>query len=463
MTVLLAIGDTGLSDLLRKPLVESGFDVLQDEVLHRNYLNEFIEIQRPNIVIVHDVYLPSDFDEDKAKRDAEIVALIEDWRMRYDNNLRVVYLCVRDRKDPLLAKLVARNVLDIFYERSLKTGPFVEQLKEEPKFANVSRLGTDDLEFDFTEISREEEEDLPTLELEAKPEQVKKNSAAIKIAQSLQEGAKGLKGIAQKRAEAKETLNKVEVGIDESFFDEMLDIMPVERQAPPKPQIIGTVLIGVAGVAQHIGATHAAISIASYLKGNGHSVALVESNHSQDYDRIHSLYEGEKKLLLDYDMFEMKGLTHFKYREDRDLNDIFSSYEYVVMDFGSIFHATNTEEFTRAHVKCVVCSADEWKYHWIEEFENEYEIDNTYCYLVPGASMEKVEDLSDQLKGGDVVSFPIQDDPYEPIQEVGHVLTNILGEFIKIPVKSSTKHLLIGTSVGVGISLLVIMIFSILR
>ncbi|MCM3317965.1 hypothetical protein M3603_15205 [Rummeliibacillus stabekisii] len=463
MSVLLAIGDTGLSDSLRKPLAESGFDVLQDEVLHRNYLNEFIEIQRPDMIIVHDVYLPSDFDDDKAKRDAEMVALIEDWRMRYDNTLRVVYLCVRDRKDPLLAKLVARNVLDIFYERSLKTGPFVEQLKEEPKFANVSRLGSGELEFDFTETFQEEDEDHPTLELDGEPEQVKKSRAAIKIAQSLQEGAKGLKSMAQKRAEAKETLNKVEVGIDQAVLDEMLDIMPIERQAPPKPQIIGTVLIAVAGVTNHIGSTHAAISIASYLKGNGHSVALVESNHSQDYDRIHSLYEGEKKLLLGYDTFEMKGLTHFKYRDDRDLNDIFSSYEYVVMDFGSINQATNIEEFTRAHVKCVVCSADEWKFHWIEEFENDYDIDNTYCYLVPGASMEKVEDLSDRLRGGDVVSFPIQDDPYEPIKEVGNVLKNVLSEFIKSPMKSSAKPLLVGASVGVGFSLLVIIIFSILR
>lgn len=470
MSVLLAIGEPSLSEMLRKPLVENGFDVLPDEVLHRNFLNEFIDIQQPDMVIIHDVYLPSEFDHNQAQRDAEILSLIEDWRMQYNTNLRVVYLCVRDKKDPFLAKLVARNVLDIFYEQGLQTQAFIKQLKEEPRFSNVTRFGTGELELEFNDTEKvfENTSDIDSPEIDGG---AKKENAASKIAQSLSESAKGLKNsIAQKRAEAKANAPEkpkptpYDSGIDETIFDEMIDLMPVEKQQPPKPQIIGTVLVAVAGVESHLGATHTAISIASYLKDKGHSVALVESNHSQDFDRIHALYEGEKRMLLNDSHFEMKGLIHFKYREDQNLNDIFSNYEYVVMDFGNLNEAANIDEFTRAHVKCVLCSADEWKFHWIKEFSDEYAVDNTYCFLVPGVSMEKIDDLYEQIEAGSVSIFPTQDDPYEPSKEVGEMINDILGDFIKIPLKSSTKLLLVGTSLGsIALTVLIFFIFKVLR
>lgn len=459
MPVLLAIGEQILSDMLRKPLIEKGFDVSSDEVLHRNYLNELVDIQKPSIVILHDLYLPSDHSNSE-QRDVEVLELIEQWRLKYNNELRVVYLCVRDKKDPFLAQLVARNVLDIFCERGLDLEKFTTQLIELPKFSNVARFGTGNLDIKFEEENRDTTADNDVLEaatdlINPKYEEVKPNKFA-----QLQAGAMNIKEMAQKRAiekaEAKAKAPKKENkansnlndGIDEHLFDEVvLDIMPVPA---PRATIIGTVLIAVASVTSHLGSTFTAINIASYLKDKGYSVALVESNYSQDFDRIHALYEGEKKLLLKDKQFEMRDLTHFKYREDQNLNDIYSMYEYVVMDFGDLEEAANREDFKRAHVKCVMCSADEWKFHWLKDFTNRHEVDNTYCFIVPGSSSEKAQDLQEQLEYGSVFSYPIQDDPYEPVKDCESVITKILGEFIKSPTLSASKSklALIGTSVG---------------
>ena len=350
---------------------------------------------------------------------------------------------------PLLAEIVEIGILNIF-------------VKGEEQFTIPSLIDVfqKPLTFDTAVKYRKVDENIPWRRTLSKPSTLK---VEIKNQQEVSQEPKerSSRRDSSKLKEKKQATKDLE-SIDESIFEEMIDLGGLEKSIVPKATIIGTVLIAVAGVSKNCGSTYTAISIASYLKSNGYSVALVESNHSQDYDRIHSLYEGEKKLLLDYDTFEMNGLTHFKYRDDQNLNDIFSGYEYVVMDFGNIFQAASVEEFTRAHVKYVLCSADEWKFHAIEEFENEYHVDNTYCYLVPGASEEKVEDLSVRLKGGNVVSLPVQDDPYEPVQEVGNLLYSILGEFIKIPLKSSRKPLLIGTGIGVALAILFLTIYKIL-
>ncbi|MGF9975490.1 hypothetical protein [Viridibacillus arvi] len=478
MTILFAIGEQTLSDILRKPLVENDFDVISDEVLHRNYLNEFIGIQRPQMLILHDIYLPSDI-SDQELRDVEMLELIEEWRMRYDNDLRIIYMCVRDRKDPFLAQLVARNVLDIFYEKNISTESFISQLQTPPKFSNVSRFGTGDIEINFNEPSEEDaanEEDPSEDKVQVDLEKDKPKLPG-KLAQHLQDGAKSLKGIAEKRAEAKaeakantpekaikvKEKSLIEHGVDESVYDEILDIMPVDKPLQPKANIIGTVLIAVAGVTDHLGTTHTAISIASHLKDQGHSVALVESNYSQDFDRIHSLYEGEKLKFIKDKQFEMQGLLHFKYRDELDLNDIYSGYEYVVMDFGDLYDAANVDDFKRAHIKCVLCSADEWKYHWVVDFINTFDVDNSYCFISPGSGSEKLKDLNEQIDYGTVSTFPIQDDPYAPTKETGLIINDILGEFVKSPMTSSSKFLLIGTSIGsIAITILIVTIFKVL-
>lgn len=148
MSVLLAVGQVHLAEILRQNLGEADFEVSDTDVLHRNYLNELIEQERPSILIVHDHYLPND-SESPQEADAELLRMVEQWRVKYDDGMRIVFLCERERKDPFLANLVARNVLDIFNERVLPTKSFLEQLSEPARYSNVGKFGIGGLAVSF--------------------------------------------------------------------------------------------------------------------------------------------------------------------------------------------------------------------------------------------------------------------------------------------------------------------------
>ena len=140
MRVLLAVGDETISSTLRHHLNNNSFEVDNNEVLHRNYLEEYVSLYNPEMLIIHDTYLPSD--EVGKEQEEEMLRLLEKFRMEYGRNLRVVYLCIRDKNDSFLPQLVARDVLDIFNEMQIDLTRFVKQLEAQPIYSNVSRFGT---------------------------------------------------------------------------------------------------------------------------------------------------------------------------------------------------------------------------------------------------------------------------------------------------------------------------------
>lgn len=171
MRILLAIGEKHLSELLRQHLTQASFQVLKDEVLHRQFLDETIEIERPDLLILHESHLPGEA-ETQSVREEELLRLIESWRRRYDRNLRVCIMCERERHDPFLSKLVAHGVFDIFSDRQIPIIRFIEQLRQLPVYENVSKYGIGEIEAD---VLKEEEAEPETEEgkKEEKPSQFK--------------------------------------------------------------------------------------------------------------------------------------------------------------------------------------------------------------------------------------------------------------------------------------------------
>lgn len=446
-SVLLAIAEATISNALRKYLKSIGFDVIEDEVLHRKYLDESVELKAPGLVIIHDYYLPSEFDYDKKAKDQEMLQMIENWRLMYDQSVRVVYLCVRERSDPFLGQLVARNVLDIFHEQSIQLETF-NQLLEPPRFSNVRKFGTGNLEIE--EMLKDEVVNEPVTEEDGGHGQItsvlldehqstltskstERGENHSTMMERAQQASKSVKGIVEN---IKDKIPKRDIDNSESEqFKEMLDLLPlsISEVTAQRATVIGTVLIAVAGVTAHLGSTHTSLTIARYLAQLGHTVAVIELNYSEDFDRIHAEYEGEKQYLKKDSSFDINGITHFKYRENLNLNTLYSAFEYVILDYGDLEEAAAfTEEFKRAHVRCVVCSADEWKIKWIHDFMTFNQLEVTDCVLVvPNCGQEKVDDLKGRLDYMDIFAMPTLDYPYEISKEAESTVKDILGDFIK--------------------------------
>lgn len=456
----MAIGNKKISQMLAAPLNEVEFDVLQDEVIHRNYLNDMIEQTSPDMVLIHDKFLQSDFDGDDEKRDQEMLELIEYWRIQYNDKLRVVYFAIRERTDPFIADLVARNVRDIFNENSLVTLQMVEQLLEPPKYQNVIKFGVGNVELKDEIIEADEDSIEDVTEVDERSE-----SRMNDTVQSLKGSLKSIVQTASKSVSNQIDKNKIKSILENNTdVQEVIEMMPLELQKKfTRSTVIGTVLIGIAGVTPNTGCTNTAISLAKVLTEKGHTVALVESNNSGDFDRIHSLYEGVKTKIAESE-FEIYGVTHFKYRSTLDLDEIFSTFEYVIMDYGDLYSAFNQEQFKRSHLKLVHCSADEWKYYQVKDFEQLYQVDSSYCFMLPNAGIEKRDQLEEQLKLKQAYLYPQMDNPYEPPKEVTSMLPSILGEFFREPSKSNNKVGLFWTgSLSVVITLLIVLIFKLIN
>lgn len=457
-SVLLAIGEENFSSLIRKGLVESqySFDVLYDEVLNRRYLYEMVEQYQPNIVIIHDKFLPGDKVTTQEKED-EMLEILKNIRLKFDQQIRFVYVCMRPRNDPFLGKLIGLGVYDIVHMERFNMNVFIEQLSLPPKFANVSKFNPG--EFNMKDQAEDEEDghiqednDLnPDISLgeEKKISVLFKKSNLSKLSFPFPKLTP-----AENKDDSNENDGSKSIDEDDWVFEEE---KPITSTSTP---VVGTVIIAVAAVEEHLGATNTAISIATYLNNNGYDVALVEANRNMDFDRIHSLIEGERGSIEGIE-FNYNGFDHIKYRENFDLGSVYTNYQYVVLDIGDIRDSPYSEELNRAHIKCVIASANEWKYHWIEEFLNNCDAYDL-VFLVPCSDSRETNDLAARLKYYDVFPLDKHSSPYMVPEESAKVYGKLLSKYqVKQRVIVNKKLLLLTGILGAAITAVCFLFFLI--
>ncbi len=152
--VLLAIGEPNISKILRNNLNEhhEHFTVEQQEVLHHKYFDEIIGTAPPDIIIVHDTHLESDKGS-KQESELEWLRFAESLRERFNDQVRLVFICEREKGDPFLHELLNRNVLDIFHTRSIPIATLIEQLKERPRYSNAAKFKVDRPYFNNAQVN----------------------------------------------------------------------------------------------------------------------------------------------------------------------------------------------------------------------------------------------------------------------------------------------------------------------
>lgn len=255
----------------------------------------------------------------------------------------------------------------------------------------------------------------------------------------------------------RETTNQLQSSDIEVENEE--DSWELERNSTKEvTKVIGTVVIAVASVKSHLGSTNTAISMATHLRNNGYDVAVVEANHSMDFDRMHALIEGENLNISDME-YHFKDIPHFKYREGFDIGRIFQLYKYVVLDMGELDYSPYKEEFFRSHIKCVVASGDEWKFYWIEEFLLKNDIEDP-VFLLPSTNDEIAADVSKRLKDKHYV-YPITNhsSPYIVPDESANVYNNIIEEYKMSVDFSNEKNYKKFMQIGIGSAFLMLSLF----
>ncbi|RHW35964.1 hypothetical protein D1B31_17895 [Neobacillus notoginsengisoli] len=176
--VLIAVGDKSYSNILTETFNkhQDDFYLSSQEVLHRRFLEEILDIEKPDILIIHDYYLGSDFVREEQRED-ELISFFRKIRVDYDDSVRVVFLCERARGDAFLSNLVSIGVLDIVNSNSFDLDDFIDQLIDKPRFSRVEKFlitsshGEASIEPEELETSSYEEEDTPDEVIKEKAQQ----------------------------------------------------------------------------------------------------------------------------------------------------------------------------------------------------------------------------------------------------------------------------------------------------
>lgn len=268
--VLIAVGDKSYSDILIDTFEKQNdeFTLSSQEVLHRRFLEEILDIEKPDILVIHDYYLGSDFVRQEQK-EQELASFIRKIRVNYDDSVRIVFLCERPKGDAFLSNLVSMGVLDIFNSNSFDLDDFIEQLIDKPRFSRVEK---------FLVSSTSDTPVMETNENETSSEEEVKESAAT-------DDQKTEKPIVQKVIEKKviqKVVNKTTIKRDYSFHVtnqvEKVVGVPVKKK-----------LIMIGSPMPRSGSTFVAHLLARALTQIGVSATYVESPFSKayTYDRFY--------------------------------------------------------------------------------------------------------------------------------------------------------------------------------
>ncbi|GLO68279.1 MULTISPECIES: hypothetical protein [Oceanobacillus] len=139
--ILIGVANEYISDILRKYLVPSEhFHIIEQEVMHMRFMEEVLDSEQPDILIVHDVFLPSE-KMDSEERQQEWLSFLHFTRQRY-NDLRIVFLCERSKEDIFLNQLIGLGIQDIFNNSSINMEHFIKQLSLPAKYSNVAKFRT---------------------------------------------------------------------------------------------------------------------------------------------------------------------------------------------------------------------------------------------------------------------------------------------------------------------------------
>ncbi|MFC0273778.1 hypothetical protein ACFFIX_20535 [Metabacillus herbersteinensis] len=289
--VLLGIGNKDFSQILRNNLLkqEKDFIVPEQEVMHHRYLSEIVDLEKPDILVVHDYYLPSD-NVGKEEREREWLSFFSKIRVDYDDAIRIVFMCERQKGDPFLSQLVGINVLDIFNNNSIDMIELIDQLNDKPRFSRVSKfmqssqprqvqsqLPTED---DDDSIEKEEDQD-SQVESDADSPNLKRDKQKKTVVRNVIK-RNVVKNVIEKKVEKTvKVVNKQVVKRDYSIqiLNQVEKIVGVPIQAK-------TVLIG--SPFSRSGSTFVSHLLARELARLGVSVTYIESPYSSaySYDRF---------------------------------------------------------------------------------------------------------------------------------------------------------------------------------
>lgn len=136
------------------------------------------------------------------------------------------------------------------------------------------------------------------------------------------------------------------------------------------------VLVGIAGTQKHIGCTHAAISMATWLRTKGFRVAVVEVlSPMEDASILEEMYKAQPAVkstfrcirdnydedVLSTGEFNLFGVDYYETQTPQTISKILEkSYNFILLDFGE-YQKVDMIQFQKCDFRIIVTGSRDWE------------------------------------------------------------------------------------------------------
>lgn len=210
----------------------------------------------------------------------------------------------------------------------------------------------------------------------------------------------------------------------------------IKQKKQELPMLDKTMItIGVCGVEPHVGTTHHAIAITSYLSSMGYKACYLESNIHGDIQKMLDTFEDSHKRVCNDGGINWGGVMLY---HDYSFLDILSlGYQFYIHDFGTCRDITS-QEFISKDVKVLVSGTKGWEfYNYNKVIENIINVSNLYTimnYSVPSdRDILCWEGLENTTVYAEFAPCPFEDTVNYPIYR------HILSSYINVPSACESK------------------------
>lgn len=173
--------------------------------------------------------------------------------------------------------------------------------------------------------------------------------------------------------------------------------------------------IGIWGTESGCGATHLAISLASYIVGRERMCTTVaECNTSQAFAKLEQVYERLPEVSQNQE-FSIRGIRYKKQVSIEEIRQLQASgQECLILDFGKAAWA-QWECFLSCTICIVVLSLREWKLPSFERFMEETEGHKerkSWCFVVRDGFREDIREMERRYQIR-LKQMPCETDPFQ--------------------------------------------------
>lgn len=193
-----------------------------------------------------------------------------------------------------------------------------------------------------------------------------------------------------------------------------------------------TVTVGITGTAEHVGVTHLSIMLANYLASKEKCrVALVDMSQSHSLKILQQLLDSAENQMCAIKGFQMYGVDYYSEVAQREIANILQlGYDYIVLDFGTVWRKQYEYEILRCHVRIVVSSCCEWQQAGLTKLMEQMPVPEN-CGPWQYAAFLGIESVRRQFEKKyriQIHKIPFEEDPFQLHRTHFEPLNNMLQE-----------------------------------